>query len=95
MKNDVSFIILNEMNLWEHQSTFSPNMPMRFFYTVRLYEKFIANTDCYPYSRTPQPVTFDGEIATLVNSEDKQALIRRYTDVSWNSRNDCVNTTEL
>ena len=30
MKNDVSFIILNEMNLWEHQSTYNPNMPMRF-----------------------------------------------------------------
>ena len=31
MKNDVSFIIMNEMNLWEHQSTYNPNMPMRFF----------------------------------------------------------------
>ena len=29
MKNDVSFIILDEMNLWEHQSSFNPNMPMR------------------------------------------------------------------
>lgn len=31
MKNDISFIIAFEMNLWEHQSTFNPNMPMRFF----------------------------------------------------------------
>ena len=30
MKNDVSFIICFEMNLWEHQSSFNPNMPMRF-----------------------------------------------------------------
>ena len=26
MKNDVSFIIVDEMNLWEHQSTYNPNM---------------------------------------------------------------------
>ena len=38
MKNDVSFIILDEMNLWEHQSSFNPNMPMRFLsYGSRLY----------------------------------------------------------
>ncbi|MBR1657601.1 MAG: hypothetical protein IJ697_03945 [Synergistaceae bacterium] len=24
MKNDVSFIIVDDMNLWEHQSTFNP-----------------------------------------------------------------------
>lgn len=29
MKNDISFIILSELNLWEHQSTYNPNMPMR------------------------------------------------------------------
>ena len=57
MKNDVSFIILNEMNLWEHQSTYNPNMPMRFFfYAAKLYEKFIANSDYYPYSSILQPI---------------------------------------
>ena len=39
MKNDASFIIFFEMNLWEHQSVFNPNMPMRFFlYAAKLYE---------------------------------------------------------
>ena len=57
MKNDVSFIIVDEMNLWEHQSTFNPNMPMRFFlYAGKLYEKYIAGSEYYPYSRTLQPV---------------------------------------
>ena len=55
MKNDVSFIIVDELNLWEHQSTFNPNMPMRFFlYAAKLYEKYIAGSDYYPYSRTLQ-----------------------------------------
>ena len=49
MKNDVSFIILDEMNLWEHQSSFNPNMPMRFLsYGSRLYDNYIATSE---YSR--------------------------------------------
>ena len=57
MKNDISFIIYFEMNLWEHQSTYNPNMPMRFLrYAARLYEKFIATTDYYEYSSTLQAI---------------------------------------
>ena len=57
MKNDVSFIILNEMNLWEHQSSFNPNMPMRFLtYGVQLYEKYTAASDYYKFSRKLQPL---------------------------------------
>lgn len=29
MKNDLSFVIANEMNLYEHQSTVNENMPLR------------------------------------------------------------------
>ena len=29
MKNDLSFLIANVLNLYEHQSTFNPNMPLR------------------------------------------------------------------
>ena len=44
MKIDVSFIIMDELHLWEHQSTFNPNMPMRFFiYAAKLYEKYISD----------------------------------------------------
>ena len=56
MKNDVSFIIVDELNLWEHQSSYNPNMPMRFFlYAAKLYEKYIAGSDYYQYSSTLQP----------------------------------------
>lgn len=56
MKNDVSFIIVDALNLWEHQSTFNPNMPMRFFiYAAKLYKKYIAGSDYYPYSSVLQP----------------------------------------
>ena len=55
MKNDVSFIIRSEINLWEHQSSFNPNMPMRFLtYGTQLYEKYIASSEYYLYSRSLQ-----------------------------------------
>ena len=55
MKNDVSFIILGEMNLWEHQSSFNPNMPMRFLtYGTQLYEKYTATSGYYKFSRKLQ-----------------------------------------
>ena len=52
MKNDVSFIIRSEMNLWEHQSSFNPNIPIRFLiYGGRLYEKYISATGYFQYSK--------------------------------------------
>ena len=29
MKNDVSFLLQWTMNIWEHQSSYNPNMPVR------------------------------------------------------------------
>ena len=42
MKNDVSFMLASDMNLFEHQSTYNPNMPLRgFSYFARLYEQVL------------------------------------------------------
>ena len=42
MKNDVSFIIAETMNLYEHQSTYNPNMPIRMLlYAGMAYSKYI------------------------------------------------------
>lgn len=43
MKNDVSFVIKDVLNLYEHQSTFSPNLPLRgLFYFSSLYKKMVG-----------------------------------------------------
>ena len=43
MKNDLSFIIGDRLNLYEHQSTKNPNMPLRgFLYFARQYEGLVA-----------------------------------------------------
>ena len=42
MKNDVSFIINGQISLFEHQSTFNPNMPLRqFLYLAHIYEGLV------------------------------------------------------
>jgi len=42
MHNDVSFIIAETINLFEHQSSYSPNIPMRMLlYVSKLYSKML------------------------------------------------------
>lgn len=44
MKNDLSFIFAHSMSLYEHQSTFNPNMPLRgFLYFADLYRKIMPS----------------------------------------------------
>lgn len=53
MKNDVSFIINNELNLYEAQASWNPNMPLRgLFYFSRVYEGYVAEHELNIYSRT-------------------------------------------
>lgn len=53
MKNDLSFLIGHTMNLYEHQSTFNPNMPLRgLFYLSRLYEGYVEQNNLDIYSST-------------------------------------------
>ena len=65
MKNDVSFIIDDRMPLWEQQSTYNPNMPVRqLIYLARIYSKYIEKNDLDYYSSTriklpvPRLITF-------------------------------------
>lgn len=47
-KNDISFIFQSFITLYEHQSTFSPNMPLRdLIYISRQYEKYIVDESIY------------------------------------------------
>lgn len=42
MKNDVSFILFYVMNIYEQQSSYNPNMPVRqLMYAGKLYDKYI------------------------------------------------------
>ena len=52
-KNDVSFLIDDVMNLYEHQSSWNPNMPLRgLLYISMLYQGFIEQNHLDIYSST-------------------------------------------
>ena len=63
MKNDISFIINNQMSLYEHQSTYSPNLPLRgFMYYAELLRTRYHDNKIYSSSRikiaTPNYIVF-------------------------------------
>ena len=60
MKNDISFLVDSQMTLYEQQSTYNPNMPLRgFFYFSQLYQMHIAknklNTLGSKLIKVPEP----------------------------------------
>ena len=64
-KNDVSFIVADQINLYEQQSTYSSNMPLRgLFYFSQQYEGFIVRQKHNLYGSklvklpTPQYIVF-------------------------------------
>ena len=72
MRNDVSCVVDLRLNLYEHQSTVNPNMPLRdLFYVTKLYEKMIQMEGHDLYSRKriqiPSP-----RFVVFYNGSDKQ-----------------------
>ena len=48
MQNDVSFIIDMRLNLYEHQSTYSPNLPVRYLlYVADVYSDYTKDMNLY------------------------------------------------
>lgn len=68
MKNDLAFVIAGTLNLYEHQSSMNPNMPVRFLiYLAEEYQKLIEQAEISLYGSrqillpTPQCVVFYNE----------------------------------
>ncbi len=67
MKNDLAFILGMQLNLYEHQSTLNPNLPLRFlFYVSAEYQSLTRNKTLYSDTliRLPAPkffVFYNGE----------------------------------
>lgn len=65
MKNDLAFVVAGTINLYEHQSTWNPNMPVRFLiYLAEEYQKLIERVQNSLYGTrkimlpTPQCIVF-------------------------------------
>jgi len=56
MKNDVSFVLHDQLSLYEHQSTDNPNMPLRnLFYISDVYSGLIIKDDLHSLGRVQIP----------------------------------------
>ncbi len=48
MQNDVSFVIDSRLNLYEHQSTYNPNLPLRFLmYASDIFSDYTKDDNLY------------------------------------------------
>ena len=57
MKNDVSFLLDSDLNLYEHQASFNPNMPLRdLIYVTRQFEKHVRHESLYSSRQLKLPV---------------------------------------
>ena len=70
MKNDISCVLDMQLNLYEHQSTVNPNMPLRnLYYVARLYEKITLEHDIYSAKQIKLPTP---KFIVLYNGEAEQ-----------------------
>lgn len=74
MKNDISFLINDEMVLWEHQSTYNPNMPLRgLFYYAQIYARYVVKREVSLYSKRLIPLPTPRFVVFYIGRE-KQAF---------------------
>ena len=70
VKNDVSFLLDSELNLYEQQASYNPNMPLRdLIYISRELEKYIKDKSLYTSSLVKIPVP---RFVVFYNGTDKQ-----------------------
>ncbi len=73
MKNDLSFLVGASMNLYEHQSTWNPNMPLRgLLYFAELYERYINSKGYRLSGNTRIPLPFPNYIV-FYNGLEREA----------------------
>ena len=93
MRNDISFLIAFQLNLYEHQSTYSPNLPLRYLmYVSDLYSVLVQKENLYGRKKvklpTPRFLIFyngaeerqDVEILRLSDLYEIQEDLREYSE---------------
>lgn len=69
MKNDVSYLLYDQLTLYEHQTTKNPNMPLRnLFYVANIYSGLTKTANLYgtKLAKIPEPV-----FIVFYNGKDK------------------------
>lgn len=77
MKNDISFIIDSELSLYEQQSTYNPNIPLRnLFYVSRQLEKYVRKETIYSSVQIRIPVPRFVVFYNGVQGQPERKLLR-------------------
>lgn len=72
MKNDVAFLLDAILNLYEHQGSFNPNMPIRGLgYFSRLYQEYISEHQINVYSSRLQRLPFSQYVVFYNGTRDE------------------------
>ncbi len=75
IKNDLSFLLHDGLYLYEHQSTFNPNMPIRdLLYIADQIQELLRMEDLYKSTQVKIPTP---EFVTFYNGQQKQPEIRQ------------------
>ena len=86
MKNDLAFIIDTGLFLYEHQSTYNPNMPLRdLFYISSEYQELVDNKSLY--SSTLQKIPAPSFIVFYNGTEKKEDRWENYLSEAYESQN--------
>lgn len=99
IKNDISFLIGEMLNLYEHQSTKNPNMPIRgLMYFARNYESYIARNNLDLFSSKLQKLPFP-QYYVLYNGEkdeeDQRIMELKDAFPTWKGIEPCLNCTAI
>jgi predicted transposase YdaD len=97
MKNDISFLFDNTLNFYEQQSTYNPNMPMRFLiYSGMIYARYVEeNRNYHRYSSSLQKAPAPQCVCFYNGSEDKEdRTVLKLTD-SFDARSDIQVTVTM
>ncbi len=80
IKNDLSFILDLRLELYEHQSTVNPNLPLRYLlYVAKVFEELVIGKDLYARTLIKLPTP---RFITFYNGREEQPerLVRRLSD---------------
>lgn len=74
MKNDVSFLLANDLNMYEQQSTGNPNMPTRcLLYALHALERYLHESQKYKKLYGPKLVSLPApKLVVLYNIDEKR-----------------------
>lgn len=86
MKNDLAFLFLTELNLYEHQSTFSPNIPLRMLYYIAAEYRKIADEDAIYGPKILKLPTPKFVIFYNGTQEKSDEIKLRLSDMFWDKK---------